>query len=165
MVCHTTNCCRHSIHCILTATKYWHFCELTYVLTTALIKLAIAALLLRIAIVPWHTRALKILIIVVCAFGFFTFFSGAFQCWPISELWLLEEDGFCFSGMQIALLSYTHSTTSAVADWFCGTLPFFMVRKSNMPRGMKTTVVAILGIGSMYVMTILTLPEAAPGWC
>jgi hypothetical protein len=96
--------------------------------------------------------------VAVGAFGLFTFFFGTFQCWPISKFWVPEEDGFCFSGTQIALLNYAHSTVSTVADWSCGILPFLMVRKSNMPKGVKATVIVILGIGSMYVMTLLTLP-------
>jgi hypothetical protein len=130
-------------------TKYWYLCELTYILTTTFIKFAIASFLLRIVVIRWHVRGLKIVMVLVGVFGVFYLFFGIFQCWPISKFWIPTESGFCFSGTQIAISSYAHSTLSAGADWFCGILPIFMVQHISMSRRMKSIVIGILAIGSM----------------
>jgi hypothetical protein len=118
-------------------------------MTTTLIKFAIATFLLRIAVSRTHVRGLKICMGVVGVFGVFYLFFGIFQCWPIPKFWIPTEDGFCFSGTQIAISSYAHSTISAAADWFCGILPIFMVRHISLSRRMKVVVIGILAIGSM----------------
>jgi len=125
-------------------------CELAYVLTTTVLKVAIGLFLLRIAVHRRHIQIIWVTIGVSVVFGIFFFFFILFQCNPISTFWNPTTPGeSCISPNGIAAATYAHSAVSAAADWTFGILPVFLLWDVKMNPQTKISIAIILGLGAM----------------
>ena len=147
----------------LTVNQSWWACELIYIANTTILRGAVGAFLLRIAVKPLHRRIIYFLLAVnvICNIGFF--FQSVFQCAPINFFYMRfdgREMGACNSGF-ITRATYGQSVLSAIIDWTFGLLPLFIVWNLNMNQRKKTGLAVVLGLGSMYVLTMHHLSNQA----
>jgi hypothetical protein len=133
------------------AFQWWYFTELGYVLSTALIKFCIGALLLRICAKRYQFIIIWVVIAVVAVFSIFYFFLLVFQCSPISFFWTQFQGvpGTCLPVAVTTNATYVHSAVSALADWTLCVLPIFVVKDLKMNPRTKVTVALLLGIGAL----------------
>ena len=131
----------------------WFYCsEITYALTTCLIKVYIGIFLGQIC----FERSQIIVIWTVCVafstFSTYYIFLLIFQCHPISYFWIRfipGSPGSCISSKLIVDSTYTHGVLSAIVDWTLGTLPIFIVWNLKLNMRGKISVAMILALGSM----------------
>ncbi|THX69727.1 hypothetical protein D6C97_10359 [Aureobasidium pullulans] len=144
-----------------TALMYWFFCEISYTLATATLKISIGLFLLRIAVVRTHIWIIRWIMIFNVIFAVPYCLLVTFQCRPISFWWDLHPDhhGKCLSPTVIVINTYIISVLNSVADWTFGVLPFFIVRKLQMKRQTKVLVASILGFAALgSTATIIRTP-------
>jgi hypothetical protein len=87
---------------------------------------------------------------VMVVFGIAWFFTLLFQCIPIQYFWkrvYLTTPGTCLSNNVEAGMAYTQAILSAISDFILGALPIWIVWNVQMPRRLKVSVAALLGIG------------------
>lgn len=127
-------------------------CEMSYAITTAVVKASACFTLLRIAINRNHIFIIYGVLVGLGIFTAFFFFSLVFQCKPVTYFWaqFTGARGSCLSATFITSSSYTHSAMCIVTDWTLSTLPWFFVWDLRMSIKTKVAVVMILGLGIMY---------------
>ncbi|KAI5242546.1 hypothetical protein E4T43_04765 [Aureobasidium subglaciale] len=122
-----------------TALMYWFFCEISYTLATATLKISIGLFLLRIAVVKTHIWIIRWIMIFNVVFAVPYCLLVTFQF--------------------IVINTYIISVLNSVADWTFGILPFFIVRKLQMKRQTKVLVASILGFAALgSTATIIRTP-------
>ncbi|KAH0346183.1 integral membrane protein, partial [Aureobasidium melanogenum] len=140
---------------------YWFFCEISYTLATATLKISIGLFLLRIAVDRTHIWIIRWIMIFNVLFGVPYCLLVTFQCKPVSFWWDLDPNhhGKCISPKVIVINTYIISVLNSVADWTFGILPFFIVRKLQMKRQTKIMVASILGFAALgSTATIVRTP-------
>ncbi len=61
--------------------------------------------------------------------------------------------------MTVVNIGYAWTAVGIITDWTCAILPFFIVRKLQMSRNTKTSVMVILGLGAVAsAATIVRAP-------
>jgi hypothetical protein len=87
---------------------------------------------------------------VIAVFGIAWFFTLLFQCRPIQYFWRRVYEttpGTCLSNNVEAGMAYTQAILCAISDLVLGALPIWIVWDIQMPRRLKVSVAALLGIG------------------
>jgi hypothetical protein len=101
----------------------------------------------------WHQTQRYIIVSVVSVmvvFGIAWFFTLLFQCNPIQYFWKRVYEtipGTCLSNKAEAGMAYTQAILCAISDFILGALPIWIVWDLQMPRRLKISVAALLGIG------------------
>lgn len=135
------------------AFQLWFFAELSYILTTVFLRLAVGHFLLRVAIHKRHRYTIHFLNTVNVLFNVAYFFFQIFTCHPISYFWTRvnqEHNGRCLN-LASAYVTVAQSVLSILLDWTYGILPIFIVRGLNMTKKKKLLVAMILSLGALYV--------------
>ncbi|KAI4740173.1 hypothetical protein E4T50_09394 [Aureobasidium sp. EXF-12298] len=148
-------------HTAQTGLMYWFFCEVSYTLATAALKISIGLFLLRIAVDRTHIWIIRTIMICNVIFAVPYCLLITFQCKPVHFWWDLNPDhhGKCISPKVIVINTYIISVLNSVADWTFGILPFFIVRKLQMKRQTKVMVASILGFAALgSTATIVRTP-------
>ncbi|KAJ2892754.1 hypothetical protein MKZ38_009423 [Zalerion maritima] len=150
------------------ATKHWFFAELFFILTSTVLRVACGITLL--GIITSKDRKVKWLIItvisVMASFSAAFFFISLFQCAPIEYFWenqlVGKHEGSCISNEfldtpynTMAAFYIVHSIISALTDWILGMLPYFIIRRVQMNKWKKSTVIALLGLGTLAGITAI----------
>lgn len=136
-------------------TQLFYCEELVYFVSTVVLKVSIAVMLLRLAQNRYH-RYLVLWTIgfnVLC--GPVLFFVATFQCWPIARSWDISVKGTCISRPVFTDLIYASAAISLVTDGIFAILPTFLIKPLQMDRRIKISLSLILGLGIRYVITIL----------
>ncbi|KAK5119025.1 hypothetical protein LTR62_000236 [Meristemomyces frigidus] len=154
------------------ALAFWWGCEVTYALSTVVMKVAIGLLLLRVAINRIHIWIVRLVVLSCCVCGGGLAVVLFFQCSPISAFWTLNpDDGHCIDPEVLSGLTWTISGLNVLADWVFAILPGFVVKDLQMPLRRKISVACIMAfacIGS--TATIVRMPsvgalkESSLGW-
>lgn len=136
---------------ILIELQAFFFGELFYILTTAVTRVSIAMLLLRIAVKVWHRNILLVTTFVTIVFNTFLFFYALFQCGPISYFWTRTTQPFggqCIPTQRLIVVTLITSSISAAADLVCALLPVAMLWNVKIQRRTKILVAVLLGMGA-----------------
>ncbi|KAI9686309.1 MAG: hypothetical protein M1820_010652 [Bogoriella megaspora] len=149
-------------HQAMIALKFWFVCELAYILSSALLKIAIGSFLLRIAVARIHIWIIKIIMGASVLFGTFYWLLALLQCRPISDWWttLKPLSGpHCISPETIVNATYAAGALNTLADWVLGTLPVFIVWNLSLCRRIKIIVIGILSFAAIgSTATIVRIP-------
>lgn len=139
---------------------YWYFCEIFYIISTSLLKVAIGMFLLRVATNKIHVWIVRMIMILASVFGFAFFFVIVFQCYPISDWWSLDpHQKHCIKPDIVVGLTYGVSGLNVIADWTLGILPAFIVKDLQMSKRQKRLVAIILSFAAIgSTATIIRLP-------
>jgi hypothetical protein len=137
--------------CLLTKNiQFWFNCELFYILSCSVLKIAIGVFLLRVAVKKPHVWIIKILNVGSALFGTGYFFVALFQCNPVSAWWMKgPSSDSCIDPKIITGATYAASVINAGADWTFGILPIFIVWDLEMARRQKFLVAGILAFAAM----------------
>ncbi|KAK5122536.1 hypothetical protein LTR85_003799 [Meristemomyces frigidus] len=142
------------------ALSFWFFCEVFYVISTILLKVAIGLFLLRVAQKPLHIWIIRLVMLCTVVFGGAFTFVLVFQCHPVSTFWSLDpHKAQCITWHILSALTYGISALNCVADWTFAILPIFIVRglvMSNRQKVMVSCILALAAVGS--TATIVRLP-------
>ncbi|KAI0166432.1 hypothetical protein GGR57DRAFT_26017 [Xylariaceae sp. FL1272] len=126
--------------------------ELTYVITSMLLKMTIGIFLLRICSRMWHRITIWFVLISCLVFNVFYVFVAAFQCDPIDYYWnryTTNMAGVCVSAQIISSSTYAAVGVNAAADWTLGLFPIALVWNLDLNKKSKFSVAGILALGSI----------------
>ncbi|MCJ1246733.1 hypothetical protein MMC30_003942 [Trapelia coarctata] len=133
------------------ALRNWWICELFYVASTAVLKIAIGIFLLRITVkkihiyVVWATMALSI------ATGLVLFLFCIFQCSPSSSFWSVTgaRARDCLNPELVTNMTYAHAAIICIIDCTFGAIPVILVWNLQMNLASKISLGFILCLGAI----------------
>ncbi|CAI7668882.1 unnamed protein product [Penicillium discolor] len=132
----------------------WWVGQLFYVLTCVVAKLSIIIALLRITISRVHAYILYAAMALATIIGLLFFFLTVFQCTPVNYFWNRAQPhahGSCIDNTALTGIAYLYSVGAAITDLTIGLLPVALIWNLHMNCRNKAAIVAILGIGCMFV--------------
>jgi len=140
---------------IITGLKFLWLWELSYVVATTLIKLSIALLLLRYAIVRAEKYFIYIFVILTIALSSVMFFTVMFECHPVSNFWNRaghpQLSGSCGSASNVFTNGIAHAIQICVSDCILGIYPIWILWKVSLSFRTKVYLAVILGLGSIAI--------------
>jgi hypothetical protein len=131
--------------------KAWYYGEITYILATACLRLAVGAFLLRIAVRKVHRYIIFTCIAVNLIFNCYYLTFTIIQCSPISGFWLrfgTMKNVTCHADVAVAS-TFASSGISALIDWIFGVLPVSILWDLNINKRKKIALGMIMGMGAM----------------
>jgi hypothetical protein len=131
---------------------YWWLGELSYTVTTVLLRLSISLFLLKICVNRSHKWIIWATMAGVAIFSTFYFLLAIFQCQPVSYFWNQVKglkDGHCIAHEIFPNATYAHSAVSATADFILGLLPILIIWNLKMNLQSKISVGVVLSLGIM----------------
>ncbi|KAK8074388.1 hypothetical protein PG997_009051 [Apiospora hydei] len=141
--------------------------QVSYVVGSTLIKFVAGLLLLRLfAGQRWQRVAIIVIMVLVALVQVFYLFIAIFQCTPIPFYWYRYTPdgpvaGQCLKPILATVPTYISIFLGVVSDWFLALLPITLVRKIEMERKAKISIVGILAIGSMASLAnVVRIPYA-----
>ena len=129
--------------------QWWVVCELVYDIETAIIKVSIGLLLLRLVVKRYQIWMIRSVIGFTCLYCFILFFVILFQCSPPDKFWNPTKEGHCLPQYVVINGAYMHTATLVAADLILAAIPAVLLWNANMTRGKKAVVGSILVIGSL----------------
>ncbi|KAK8131839.1 hypothetical protein PG999_000012 [Apiospora kogelbergensis] len=141
--------------------------QVSYVVGSTLIKFVAGLLLLRLfAGQRWQRITIIFLMVLVGLVQIFYLFIAIFQCTPVPFYWYrytagTPVTGHCLNPTLATIPTYVSIFLGVVSDWFLALLPITLVRKIEMERKAKISIVGILAIGSMASLAnVVRIPYA-----
>jgi hypothetical protein len=131
----------------------WYYGEITYILTTTFLRLAVGAFLLRVAVRRLHRTVVYACLGVNIIFNIYYLTFTVIQCSPIDGFWRRfggEKDVTCHPDIAV-ISTFVSSGLSAVIDWVFGLLPVFILWDLNVGTRKKVALGLIMGMGAVYV--------------
>ncbi|KAF2425300.1 hypothetical protein EJ08DRAFT_681599 [Tothia fuscella] len=136
---------------IINAMRAWYWGEITYIITTTVLRLAVGTFLLRIAVRKAHRKVVYTCIVVNVLYNLYWLIFTIVQCSPVSGFWLRfggMENVNCHTDIAVAS-TFAASGLSALVDWVFGLLPVFMLWDLKMNARKKIAVGMIMGVGAI----------------
>jgi hypothetical protein len=113
-----------------------------------MLRVAVGAFLLRVAIRKVHRWIIYGLLAVNVLFNLFYLIFTIFQCTPIRGFWTRAAGEEVKCRTDIAVDStFASSAISAIIDWAFGILPLFILWELNVTRKKKIGLAVIMGLG------------------
>lgn len=109
-------------------------------------KLSIILQYLRITVDPIVRKGCWVLLWYVLANCFQTFITGIFSCYPVAKFWDDRIPGGCVNKSG---LWYANAAINISQDIWLIVLPIFILRKLDLPRREKISLILILGLGGL----------------
>ncbi|KAF2112246.1 hypothetical protein BDV96DRAFT_649053 [Lophiotrema nucula] len=109
-----------------------------------LVKLSICLQYLRITVDKHVRRGILALFWVTVANCVQTFVTGVLSCYPVAKFWDDRIPGGC---VNKAGLWYGNAAINIIQDIWLITLPIFILRKLQLPKREKISLILILGLG------------------
>ncbi|RDW60213.1 hypothetical protein BP5796_11819 [Coleophoma crateriformis] len=142
---------------MVTALRYWYYCEWTYVITMCFIKVAIAFLYLRVFFEKWQRRVVWITLVCIILTGFSYLLAVVLQCSPVHFIWhRYHEDpmhkGACLPVAVVLAGTYLHSAVSAMSDFTLAGLPIILLWNPRFALWKKFWIGAMMSLGAIAVV-------------
>ncbi|KUJ14564.1 uncharacterized protein LY89DRAFT_590129, partial [Mollisia scopiformis] len=137
--------------------QYWFTAELSYTLTTILIRLSIGFFLLRTCNSRLHIWTIKIAMVIMTLLTITYFWFIFFQCHPVSYFWLQFSggEGTCFSGQAVEDATIIFSVFAVATDLIFGVLPIFLIWNLQMNPKAKAVVGGLLTLGIVAGLSVI----------
>ncbi|KAI1344653.1 hypothetical protein F5Y15DRAFT_118486 [Xylariaceae sp. FL0016] len=137
--------------------RSWYINEVLSGPVSAAIRISIAILALRIAVVRWHKWILFAVIGLTSVLSLTYFFVVLFQCSPPSYFWTELEgaSGRCLDPSVIPAVTMGFGAFSIVMDWIVGLLPIAMLWNVRINLRTKVSVAALLSLGILAGIALL----------
>ncbi|PWY71155.1 integral membrane protein [Aspergillus eucalypticola CBS 122712] len=144
----------------VTAMEYWWLCEIGYCFSSIFCKCSICIFLTRITIKRPHLAFLYIIMTCTVLMGLVLMFSLLLQCRPVSYFWTRVAsdptvEGTCVKTELVIALTWAYSAVAACCDLAVGIVPYFIVRKLNMPWRRKVAAIGICSIGCIACCAVI----------
>jgi hypothetical protein len=138
--------------------EYMLYSQILYGLSMPLIKASVVFTLLRFTTQPKYRWILYIMQFIASIMALVGILASLLYCRPVQAYWnpLL---GKCGNFMVVVNIGYAWTAVGIVTDWTCAILPWFVVRKLQMSRRSKFTIMVIIGLGGVAsTATIVRAP-------
>jgi hypothetical protein len=138
--------------------EYMLYSQVLYGLSMPLVKATVVFMLLQFTIQKKYRWTLYVMQFSATVMAIVGILASLLYCRPVPAYWnpLL---GKCGDFMVVVKIGYAWTTIGIVTDWCAAILPWFVLRKLQMSRRSKTTVMAILGLGAVAsTATIVRAP-------
>ncbi|KAG9658321.1 hypothetical protein KCU95_g643, partial [Aureobasidium melanogenum] len=136
-----------------------------YIVTTVVLKLALAIFFLR--IIPenfsWQRKSIYIATGIYTTYGIVFTFIVIFQCGNPTSFFIQEARKACMSDTILQPLYYTAGGMNALTDWLFSLLPATVIWSAAIPRSMKISAGCLLGLGSLASIASLIRLAYIPG--
>ncbi|KAG9568018.1 hypothetical protein KCU79_g2631, partial [Aureobasidium melanogenum] len=136
-----------------------------YIVTTVVLKLALAIFFLR--IIPenfsWQRKTIYIATGIYTTYGIVFTFIVIFQCGNPANFFIQEVRKACMSDTILQPLYYTAGGMNALTDWLFSLLPATVIWSAAIPRSMKISAGCLLGLGSLASIASLIRLAYIPG--
>ncbi|KIW05016.1 uncharacterized protein PV09_04172 [Verruconis gallopava] len=137
-----------TVHQQVTAMKIWYWGENIYIITATVMRIAVGAFLLRIAVKKSHRSVIYGLLAINFVFNLYFLIFTIFQCTPIRGFWSRAAGEQADCRTKIAVDStFASSAISAIIDWVFGVLPVFILWDLNVSTKKKVGLAVIMGLG------------------
>ncbi len=123
-----------------------------YIWASAVAKISITLVLLRLTITKIHRIILWANVGIVIAIGLMFWLVLLLDCRPISHFWNRVDpsnSGTCLPVQILLDIMYLYSALSIICDMTLGILPVFLVWTLQMNRRTKAAVGGILSLGAV----------------
>jgi hypothetical protein len=136
--------------------RLFYLCQILYIFSVNLIKIALILFFLRVFPQYWFRRWCWVMIGIVTAFGFAYFFPTTFQCNPVNYAWNQwdgEHEGTC---IDINTGTYINASLNMVLDLVILLMPMPMLFKLHITysRKQKTLIVVMFSFG--IIVTVVS---------
>lgn len=136
--------------------QLWYYGEIFYIINTTVVRLAVAAFLLRVIVKTTHRRLVFGLSVLNCIFNLYYLIFTIFQCAPVDGFWTRYKGAAVKCHSQISADStFAASAIGAAIDWVFGILPLFMLWQTNLNVRKKLALGLIMGMGAIASMAPL----------
>ncbi|KAH0367354.1 hypothetical protein KCU65_g4678, partial [Aureobasidium melanogenum] len=136
-----------------------------YILTTVVLKLALAIFFLR--IIPenfsWQRKTIYVSTGIYTTYGIIFTFIVIFQCGNPANFFIQEVRKACMSDNILQPLYYAAGGMNALTDWLFSLLPVTVIWSAAIPRSMKISAGCLLGLGSLASIASLIRLAYIPG--
>ncbi|KAF2492734.1 hypothetical protein BU16DRAFT_421628, partial [Lophium mytilinum] len=135
--------------------KDFYINDIFFFSTTALVKLSVSALLLRIAVKRYQRYIIYSQVVVTVLFTVVTTVLMMFSCRPIEYFWtrynpLHTTNGTCIvDGTGVTIILYVYVGHAVIADFTFAILPWYIIRGSSLTPRDKVSIIAVLGMGML----------------
>lgn len=117
-----------------------------YAASTNLIKAAIAVTLLRLTDQPKYRWPITASLVATPIFTGAVVIVLIVTCRPVGAQWDLDL-GPCPLHNWLAILSYPFTALTIILDWGCAIIPWLLIRKLQLNRRIKRSLIIVLGLG------------------
>jgi len=136
-------------------TRNFYIQETLFFPTTAMIKLSVSALLLRIAVKKSQRYIIFSHVVITILFTMVATLLSIFACQPTQYFWLQydphsQHKGHCAvdpSGLAITL--YVYVGVAVMTDFTFAILPWYIIRGSSLTIRDKISIMGVLGMGML----------------
>ena len=138
--------------------EYMLYSQVTYGVSMPLIKASVVFTLVRITTNKWYRWSLYAMQFLATIMALIGILASLLYCRPTPAYWnpLL---GTCGNFMVVVNIGYAWTAVGIITDWTCAILPYFIIRKLQMSRRSKNTVMVILGLAAVAsTATIVRAP-------
>lgn len=138
--------------------EYMLYSNVLYGLSMPLVKASVVFMLLHFTTEKKYRWTLYIMQIVATLMAVIGILASLLYCRPVQAYWnpLL---GKCGDFMVVVRIGYAWTAIGIVTDWCTAILPWFVVRKLQLSRRSKTSIMVILGLGAVAsTATIVRAP-------
>ncbi|CAD0106103.1 unnamed protein product [Aureobasidium uvarum] len=136
-----------------------------YIVTTVILKLALAIFFLR--IIPdnfsWQRKVIYISTAIYTTYGLAFTFIVIFQCGNPNNFFIQEARKQCMSDTILQPLYYAAGGMNALTDWLFSLLPVTVIWSAAIPRSTKISAGCLLGLGSLASIASLVRLAYIPG--
>ncbi|KEQ93701.1 hypothetical protein AUEXF2481DRAFT_30790 [Aureobasidium subglaciale EXF-2481] len=136
-----------------------------YIVTTVVLKLALAIFFLR--IIPedfaWQRKTIYLATGIYTTYGLVFAFIVIFQCGNPANFFVQEARKACVSDDILQPLYYTAGGMNALTDWMFSLLPVTVIWSAAIPRSTKISAGCLLGLGSLASIASLIRLAYIPG--
>lgn len=134
--------------------QVWLFCEIFYVITSALVRYTAGVFLLRFAVRRTHKYIIYAMNSIGVVFHTIYLATIVFQCVPISYFWdrfadLTGQGGKCFDPQVGVKMTLAASVVAAVTDWTFGLLPIWIFWNAHLTKQKKIVICFLLGLAAL----------------
>ncbi|KAJ0106827.1 hypothetical protein J7T55_001351 [Diaporthe amygdali] len=120
--------------------------QMFYAASTNLIKAAIAVTLLRLTDQPKYRWPITASLVATPIFTGAVVIVLIVTCRPVGAQWDLDL-GPCPLHNWLAILSYPFTALTIILDWGCAIIPWLLIRKLQLNRRIKRSLIIVLGLG------------------
>ncbi|KAF2179166.1 GPCR, PTH11-type [Zopfia rhizophila CBS 207.26] len=138
--------------------EYMLYSQILYGLSMPFVKASVVFTLLRFTTQKKYRWTLYVMQFIASVMAIIGILASLLYCRPVQGYWnpLL---GKCGNFMVVVNIGYAWTAVGIVTDWCCAILPWFVVRKLQMSKRSKVTIIIILGLGAVAsTATIVRAP-------
>jgi hypothetical protein len=124
--------------------------EISYVLTTTLLKISLGLFFLRVLTKKWQRSLFHVILVVSAVYGILYVFVSIFQCGDPAKLAdSLRGSKKCLPRAFLLGSGYVYGILNIIADWTFVLIPIVVLLDSEIDRRSKISVSIVMALGAI----------------